>query len=74
MIKKSILTKDNLIKRSWTVNEECHFCGINESVDHIMFHCNLAKFVWQVVVCAFDLTRPPNAVTDMLGCWLHSLS
>lgn len=37
MIKKSILTKDNLIKRGWTKNEECHFCSGKESIDHLMF-------------------------------------
>lgn len=31
MIKNSILTKDNLIRRGWTGNEECHFCGVKES-------------------------------------------
>lgn len=72
MIKNSILTKDNLAKRGWVGNEECYFCGCKESIDHLLFQCSLAKYIWQVVVCVFDLTRPPKGISNMMGDWIRS--
>jgi hypothetical protein len=60
MIKCSVLTKDNLLGRGWTRDPHCHFCSKNESIDHLLFSCALAKLIWQVIMCAFHLVRPPK--------------
>lgn len=72
MLKNSILTKDNLLRRGWTGDEHCHFCAAVETTDHLLFSCSLARLIWQVVVCAFGFVRPPESTTDMLGAWLAS--
>jgi hypothetical protein len=72
VLKHSILTKDNLLKRGWTWNDQCQFCGGKETIQHLLFSYGLAKLVWQVVVCAFHLVRPPENVEDLFGAWIKS--
>jgi hypothetical protein len=67
VLKNSILTKDNLLKRGWTGNDQCQFCSEKETVNHLLFGCGLAKLAWQVVLCAFHLNRPPDRVEDLFG-------
>jgi hypothetical protein len=71
VLKHSILTKDNLLKRGWIGNDQCQFCGGKETIQHLLFSCGLAKLVWQVV-CAFHLVRPPKNVEDLFGAWIKS--
>jgi hypothetical protein len=42
---KTILTKDNMIKRKWKGDKECYFCGLTETVGHQMFERPMAKVV-----------------------------
>lgn len=72
MLKNSILTKDNLTRRGWTGNDECHFCGAKESIDHLFFGCAVAKLVWQVVTCAMGIANIPRKLSDLVGPWLRS--
>ena len=72
MLKNSILTKDNLVRRGWTENEYCHSCCQKGTIDHLLFHCGLARFIWQVFLCAFGLVRPPDGADDMAGTWINS--
>jgi hypothetical protein len=46
VLKNSILTKDNLLKRGWTGNEQCQFCCEKETMNHLLFGCGLAKLAW----------------------------
>jgi hypothetical protein len=70
VLKNSILTKDNLLNRGWTGNEQCQFCGEKETINHQLFSCGLAKLAWQVIRCAFQLVRPPKNVDNMFGGWI----
>jgi hypothetical protein len=72
VLKNSILTKDNLLKRGWTGNDQCQFCYEKENINHLMFGCGLAKLAWQVVLCAFHLNRPTDRVEDQFGGWIKS--
>jgi hypothetical protein len=38
----------SLIKRGWKGDGNCCVCGVGESVDHIFFHCVLAKMSWAI--------------------------
>jgi hypothetical protein len=60
MIKCSVLTKDNLLRRGWTGDPHCHFCSKNESIDHLLFSCALAKLIWQVIMCTFLIGDTPR--------------
>jgi hypothetical protein len=47
-------------------------------MNHLLFECSFARFVWQMVVCAFGFgfVRPPENADDMLGehcCLLDNL-
>ena len=69
MLKSSISTKDNLLRRGQIGNDQCHFCGHKYTVDHLLFQCALAKFIWQVVWCAFWVVRlrPHESATHVAG-------
>jgi hypothetical protein len=70
--KNCILTKDNLMRRGWTRNSQCHFCSSEENMNYLLFNCTFARFVWQMVICAFGFVRPPESANDMLGEWINS--
>ena len=68
LIKINILTTDNLIHRGWRKKDDkCQFCGSKESISHLFFKCPLARYVWQVVVCAFNLKNSPRFVSKFMG-------
>lgn len=35
MLKNNILTKDNFLKRGWTGDNQCSFCGHPETIQHL---------------------------------------
>lgn len=72
MNKKSILTKDNLLRKGWKGAKECVYCGKIETIDHLFFDCSAARLVWSLIKCAFDLRRCPTDLDDFLGRWLKS--
>jgi hypothetical protein len=41
-------------------------------MNHLLFNCIFARFVWLMVVCAFGFVRPPDSANDMLGGWIDS--
>lgn len=61
-----ILTKDNMIKRKWQGDPSCYFCHKNETIDHLLFQCSVAKSVWAIV--AFSLGAN-NVPTSLSQCW-----
>jgi hypothetical protein len=40
---KVLLTKNNLVKRSWQGNKSCSFCHKDETIQHLFFKCPFAK-------------------------------
>jgi hypothetical protein len=48
------------------------WCGIGDGYSNLLFGCGLAKLTWQVVLCAFQLVRPPDRVDDLFGGWIKS--
>jgi hypothetical protein len=70
--RKSIPTKDNLIRKRWKGRKECVYCGQNESIDHLFFQCSAARLIWSLVKCAFDLRSIPNDLDDCLNVWLKT--
>jgi hypothetical protein len=39
LAQKSILTKENMLKRNRQGSPDCYFCGGAETVDHLLFTC-----------------------------------
>ncbi|KAG2686136.1 hypothetical protein I3843_10G155300 [Carya illinoinensis] len=60
------------------VVEWCFMCKkAGESVDHLLFHCDAAKGLWEGVIRRIGLTWVmPKSVTELLACWpsIHSCS
>ena len=46
LARKSILTRDNLIKIGWKGDKNCVFYGKDEMIDHLFFSCSVAKTIW----------------------------
>jgi len=57
--KNRILTRDNLAKRRELADQTCLFCTERESVDHLFFHCSVAKRLWRVVLSILNLPEYP---------------
>jgi hypothetical protein len=43
----AILTKDNMRKKNLSGDPGCYFCGVEETIDHLMFSCPVAKVWWR---------------------------
>lgn len=70
LIKKSILTRDNLLKRGWKGNKNCVFCGQDETIDHLFFSCSVVRLIWNLLRCAFDLHSMPVDIHDCFDRWI----
>ena len=66
------LTKDNLAKRNWNGSKLCSFCGHNETIQHLFFDCQYARFLWRMVFCCFNI-KPPNNINHLLGSWVYGM-
>ena len=73
-LRKSILTKDNLLRRGWKGNSLCHFCGNLETVDHLFISCSTARMIWSILRCAFNFSKTPDSIQELFGTWLNSFS
>lgn len=65
--RRSILTKDNLLRKGWKGAKECVYCGKTETIDHLFFDCSAARLVWTLIKCAFDLRRNPISLMISWG-------
>jgi hypothetical protein len=71
VVRNKILTKDNLIKRSWHGSSKCYFCGGLESIEHLFFKCSIARFVWRVIQIALNLDFIPKSIGELCDRWLN---
>jgi hypothetical protein len=70
VVRNKILTKDNLKNRNWKGSQECFFCGGDESIDHLFFHCPIARYVWRVIQVALNLVEIPRSISNLCDSWL----
>jgi hypothetical protein len=70
VVRNKILTKDNLKKRNWNGSLECCFCGVDESIDHLFFHCPIAKYMWRVIQVALNLRLILSSISNLYDNWL----
>ena len=71
VLKKSILTRDVLLKRGGKCESKCLLCGKNESIAHLFFLCPLARYVWNVVSSAFGFNCHFSSVDHCISSWLR---
>jgi hypothetical protein len=69
-----ILTLDNLRKRNLIIVDRCCLCKRDEeSVDHILLHCDLASALWNNIFSRFGISWVmPRSVFDLVACWWKS--
>ena len=63
-----ILTRDNLAKRRQVDDKTCLFCNENETVQHLLFDCIVAKIVWEVVSVCFECPFF-TSFCDVIALW-----
>ena len=69
LLKRVLLTKNNIAKKNWDGSHKCYFCNCNEMIQHLFFDCHHAKILWRVVAVATGLP-PPSSVAHMSSTWL----
>jgi hypothetical protein len=62
----AILTKDNMKKRQWPGEPTCYFCEQDETVNHLLFECSVAKSVWAIVATSVGASNIPRSFSQ---CW-----
>jgi phage terminase small subunit len=50
LVRKKILTKDNLVKKGWVGDTSCVFCDAYEDIDHLFVRCSVAYTLWNWIV------------------------
>jgi hypothetical protein len=65
-----ILTLDNLMKKNMDLINRCGMCKKDEeSIDHLLLHCECAQFLWNTFFSHFGLVWPmPRGVENLLQC------
>jgi hypothetical protein len=71
MFNNKLPVGQSLIKRGWKGDGNCYVCCVGESVDHIFFHCILAKMFWDIFKDVFDLETVPKSLKELSEVWLH---
>lgn len=70
IMRNSILTKDNLLRRGWSGDANCVFCGKEESVDHLFLNCSVAKFLWGILQTCFGFGALPDNMKTLWTDWI----
>jgi hypothetical protein len=73
LLKRVILTKDNLKKRNWQGCSKCCFCDQDETIQHLFFTCPFTKIIWRIVHMTFNIPPPAN-VSNLFGNWLNGVT
>ena len=73
LYKGVVLTKDNLVRRQWQGDKKCCFCSSDESIQHLLFDCHFAKFMWRIVQISFNLI-PATSIHNFFSGWLEGLN
>lgn len=63
-----------MLKRGWKGDKHCVLCGKEENIDHLFFSCSVARLIWSLVGCAFDLKLIPKDLNDCFGNWLNKFN
>jgi hypothetical protein len=65
---------DNLKKKGWKGTELCEFCGASESLEHLLFTCPLAEYMWNVSCVSLGIYLKPSSFNDLYQGWFAASS
>jgi hypothetical protein len=79
-IQDRLQTTHQLTNRIWKGKDACAICGSREDVDHLLFQCPMAKFVWGFFLSealrlvflseALGWDGYPSSMDNLLSVWL----
>lgn len=67
----AIATKDNMFRRKWRGDITYRFCPNNETIHHLFFTCDSAKYTWGIVGVAIGAGTRPSSFSQYLH-WISS--
>jgi hypothetical protein len=59
VLRNRIQTVDNLGRKKWKGSKLCQLCNEEENVDHLLFRCPIAVFMWAVVKDGLSWSEHP---------------
>ena len=72
LLKRVVVTKDNLARRYLQGSKKCSFCTHDETIKHLFFQCKFARSMWSIIQIASNL-YPPTSVANIFGHWLDGI-
>jgi hypothetical protein len=69
-IQNRLQTTQLLRNKSWKRRDTCAICGASEDVDHHLFTCPMANFVWAFLREALGWDGHPSSMSELLSVWL----
>jgi hypothetical protein len=67
MLKGRIQVAKQLKKMKWPGSPNCKLCRSDEDVDHLMFRCPFAQFLWCILRDTFSWPHIPASRKDLLN-------
>jgi hypothetical protein len=64
-------TAQQLKARNWKGSIECALCGLMEDIDHLLFKCPLAEFIWAFLKETLGWNGQPRIINDLTSIWLR---
>jgi hypothetical protein len=65
VFKNRIQTTDNLQKKYWKGSKFCKMYNAEETVDHLLFCCLVAVFMWSVIRDGLKWTNTPEECKEL---------
>jgi hypothetical protein len=65
-----VQTAQQLMAMNWKGGENCILCGRPENIDHLVFECSLARFVWSFLGESLGWQGYPRGMDDLTANWL----
>ena len=57
--------------KKWKGEADCHICGVPETVDHVLFQCVIAHFVWTCFKEILGWDSIPIGLDDLFENWVY---